>query len=139
MENPFGDTDFSNNVIECRRIWGPTRPLDDGEWLSGIFTKVRPPSQPFQKLLSPARLKHLTGLLDDVSLNPEGAAKSISLPCEKPHDVLEYLITLFSSLNDHIWDPACGSGSVAKAAIRRGRQFFGSEICAPRAMAANEV
>ena len=48
-------------------------------------------------------------------------------PSEKPIDLLEELILLFSSTDDIICDPFIGSGSTAIASILRGRKFIGFE------------
>lgn len=49
-------------------------------------------------------------------------------PTEKPVDLLEYLISKFSSTLDVILDPFMGSGSTAIASRNKGRDFIGIEI-----------
>ena len=49
-------------------------------------------------------------------------------PAQKPVNVIERLIELFTDEGDVVIDPCCGSGSTLKAAHNLGRNAFGFEI-----------
>lgn len=49
-------------------------------------------------------------------------------PTQKPVELLEYLIELFTDEGDVVIDPVAGSGSTLVAAIRKNRKTFGFEI-----------
>ena len=49
-------------------------------------------------------------------------------PTQKPVQVLEYLIELFTDPGDVVIDPVAGSGTTLLAATRLGRKSFGFEI-----------
>lgn len=51
-------------------------------------------------------------------------------PTEKPVDVDEVLIRQSTQKGELVVDPFMGSGSAGVAAVRTGRQFAGSDICA---------
>lgn len=51
-------------------------------------------------------------------------------PTEKPVEVSEVLITQSTEAGELVIDPFCGSGSVGVAAVRNGRNFWGSDLCA---------
>ena len=51
-------------------------------------------------------------------------------PAEKPPEVSDVLVYQSSLEGDLVVDPFAGSASVGEAAIRRGRRFAGSDICA---------
>jgi site-specific DNA-methyltransferase (adenine-specific) len=51
-------------------------------------------------------------------------------PAEKPVEVSEVLITQSSDPGALVIDPFFGSGSVGMAALRTGRHFMGSDVCA---------
>ena len=48
-------------------------------------------------------------------------------PTQKPLDLLEFLIRIYSQPGDIVLDNCIGSGSTAVAAIRTGRRFIGME------------
>lgn len=49
-------------------------------------------------------------------------------PTEKPVELLEYLIKMYSNENDLILDSCIGSGSTAIACINTNRNYIGFEI-----------
>lgn len=49
-------------------------------------------------------------------------------PTQKPVDLLEYLIELFTDKGDVVIDPCCGSGSSLIAGLNLGRKVYGFEI-----------
>lgn len=49
-------------------------------------------------------------------------------PTEKPVSLLEILINQSSKVNEIVLDPFCGSGSTGLAAIKLGRNFYGSDV-----------
>jgi len=51
-------------------------------------------------------------------------------PAEKPPEVSEVLVEQSSEPGEIVVDPFMGSGSVGVAAVRNGRPFLGSDICA---------
>lgn len=51
-------------------------------------------------------------------------------PTEKPVEVSEVLVLQSTQPDELVIDPFCGSGSVGVAAMRLGRRFQGSDICA---------
>lgn len=51
-------------------------------------------------------------------------------PTEKPAEVSEILVRQSTEPGEPVIDPFCGSGSVGVAALRLGRHFLGSDICA---------
>ena len=51
-------------------------------------------------------------------------------PAEKPPEVSEVLIGQSSQPGQLVIDPFMGSGSVGVAAVRRGRDFLGNDLCA---------
>lgn len=48
-------------------------------------------------------------------------------PCEKPVELLQYLIRTYTNENDVVLDNTMGSGSTIVAAIRENRQYIGIE------------
>jgi len=50
-------------------------------------------------------------------------------PTEKPPDVAEVLIKQSTVEGELVCDPFCGSGSTGVAALRRKRDFTGSDVC----------
>lgn len=48
-------------------------------------------------------------------------------PCEKPVELLQYLIRTYTNENDVVLDNTMGSGSTIIAAIRENRQYIGIE------------
>jgi len=48
-------------------------------------------------------------------------------PCEKPVELLQYLIRTYTNENDVVLDNCMGSGSTIVAAIRENRQYIGIE------------
>lgn len=59
--------------------------------------------------------------------NPKSCYSS-GHPCEKPIDLLGYLIEKLSDCGATILDPFMGSGSTGEACIRLGRKFVGIEL-----------
>jgi len=51
-----------------------------------------------------------------------------SHPCQKPVELMEYLIAKLSQPTDTILDPFMGSGTTGVAALKLGRRFVGVEI-----------
>jgi site-specific DNA-methyltransferase (adenine-specific) len=51
-------------------------------------------------------------------------------PAEKPPAVAEVLVAQSSEPGDVVIDPFAGSGSAGVAAVRLGRHFLGSDVCA---------
>lgn len=49
-------------------------------------------------------------------------------PCEKPVDLLEYLIRTYSEAGETVLDATMGAGSAGVAAVRSGRNFVGFEL-----------
>ena len=49
-------------------------------------------------------------------------------PTQKPVDLLERLVRLFTEPGDVVGDPFFGSGATARACLRAGRSFRGSEL-----------
>lgn len=49
-------------------------------------------------------------------------------PTQKPSELVQNLIEMFSEEGDTILDPFIGSGTTAIAAIRSGRHFIGFEL-----------
>lgn len=49
-------------------------------------------------------------------------------PCEKPIDLLEYLIRTYSNEGDVVMDNTMGLGGTGVAAVQSGRRFIGIEI-----------
>ena len=49
-------------------------------------------------------------------------------PTQKPMELMEKLVTLFSNEGEMILDPFMGSGSTGLAAMRHGRLFYGIDI-----------
>ncbi len=49
-------------------------------------------------------------------------------PTQKPVELLERLIELFTDEGDIVIDPVCGSGSTIIAALNKNRKGFGFEI-----------
>lgn len=50
------------------------------------------------------------------------------LPTQKPSELVQQLIEMFSEEGQTVFDPFIGSGTTAIAAIRAGRNFLGCEI-----------
>lgn len=49
-------------------------------------------------------------------------------PCQKPVDLLEYLIRTYTNPGDRVLDNAMGSGSTGIACVNTGRRFIGIEL-----------
>lgn len=49
-------------------------------------------------------------------------------PTEKPVDLLEYLITTYTTQGDTVMDNCMGSGSTGVACVNIGRRFIGIEL-----------
>jgi site-specific DNA-methyltransferase (adenine-specific) len=58
----------------------------------------------------------------------KGDADSTGHPTQKPVDLLEYLINLYSKEGDVIFDPFMGSGSTGVACNNLNREFIGVEM-----------
>jgi site-specific DNA-methyltransferase (adenine-specific) len=62
-----------------------------------------------------------------VVLNCAGHRNDRVHTAQKPLQLMEELVTLFTDPDDLILDPFCGSGTTGVAAIRLGRRFIGIE------------
>lgn len=60
-------------------------------------------------------------------LNPK-AKERVGYPTQKPLELLERLITIFSNEGDTILDPCCGSGTTLVASKRLNRKAIGIDI-----------
>lgn len=49
-------------------------------------------------------------------------------PTQKPVELLEHFIRLFTDEDDVVFDPCCGSGSTLLAALNQGREAYGFEL-----------
>ena len=63
----------------------------------------------------------------DIISYSNGKKKNIH-PCEKPIDLLEYLINTYTNKNEIILDNTMGSGSTGVACVNTGRKFIGIEL-----------
>lgn len=75
--------------------------------------------------------QHFTGYPDNIirisSRGRELASNKRLHPTQKPLDLLEFLIRIYSQPGEIVLDNCIGSGSTAVAAIRTGRRFIGME------------
>ena len=69
--------------------------------------------------------------LNDLGISDIIEAPRISsgYPAEKPPEVSEVLIKQSSEQGEVVVDPFIGSGSVGVAAVRKGRHFWGNDVC----------
>ena len=70
--------------------------------------------------------KNPSSVLDFDVLNNRNS-KRTGHPCEKPVDLMEWLILTYTNPNDVILDPFMGSGTTIEAAERTGRNSIGIE------------
>ena len=49
-------------------------------------------------------------------------------PCQKPQEIMDWLVDEATALGETILDPFLGSGTTAVAARKLGRHFLGFEI-----------
>lgn len=59
---------------------------------------------------------------------PRDSATPKVHPTQKPVQLLERLIEIFSDPDDVVIDPCAGSGTTLRAAIQKGRKAYGFEI-----------
>lgn len=59
-------------------------------------------------------------------------------PTQKPLDLMERCILLFTNAGDLVVDPFAGSGTTGVAAVKHGRRFIGSDLDAGYVEAANK-
>lgn len=56
------------------------------------------------------------------------SGQSLVHPNEKPVDLMEQLVRSYSSAEETVLDPFCGSGTTGVACVQTGRNFIGFEI-----------
>lgn len=69
----------------------------------------------------------LTNVWYDISPVPPWSPERVKHPTQKPLQLMERLVTIFSNQNDLIIDSFCGSGTTCVAAKKLGRNFIGFE------------
>ena len=94
--------------------------------------KEKPPRDGvYRASLYQGKGESFTGYPDNViritSRGKELASGKRLHPTQKPLDLLEFLIRIYSQPGDIVLDNCIGSGSTAVAAIRTGRRFIGME------------
>jgi site-specific DNA-methyltransferase (adenine-specific) len=70
----------------------------------------------------------LSNVWSDISPIVPWSDERNSHPTQKPLQLMERIITIWSNENDLVFDPFMGSGTTGVACVRTGRNFIGMEI-----------
>ncbi len=69
----------------------------------------------------------LSNVWTDISPIVPWSKERVQHPTQKPVQIMERILKLFSNTGDVVFDPFCGSGTTGVAALNSGRGFIGFE------------